>query len=171
MITLTIIIIIAYVIYAVSKSQKPDKRSATADEQIAELPLINFYSPYFNEKSKRLSTGELFALSSMVLELFNYEDGILTLKMRDGKKISGLLKNAEVTFQEVKDSIQIDVKLCNQKVEIDKIGNFTDDQWDTMIDVLMLAGKTYGNDIFGDAHKNMKKSMLVLKIIKGVSKF
>lgn len=171
MITLIIIIIVAYIIYACVKSAKPDKRCETADEQIADLPYIHFYSPFQKDKSKRFSSGELFSLSANVLETFTHKDGLLTLKMRDGKCISGALKNAEVAFAEIQNSIQINVKLSGKTVEIEKIGNFTEEQWDTMIDVLMLAGKTYGTDIFGGSHKNMKKALLVAKIIKAVSKF
>ena len=161
MFTLTIIIIIVVLIFAYNKK---DKRSVDADEQIQELPPIHFQSQQ-HDSGKRFWTGELFESNSHVLLDFNYKNGYLTLKAKNGKEISGLLSAMSVRFDKCYGETHIIVKSNGDKIEINKLGNFTDDQWETMIGVLLLAGTTYGADLFSYWYKNMSKANIALKII------
>ena len=166
---LVIVGTIFFIYLGIKGDNTPDKRSEDADSQIENLPPISFYSPFSSDKAKRLATGELLYGSRNVLESFKYQNGILTLKMRNGGNISGALKNAEVRFVDNRGEITITVNMSGNKVTIIKFGNFKDREWETMINVLMLAGKTYGASIFGSAYKNLKRATLVAKIIKAIS--
>lgn len=161
MITLTIIILVIWAIYAYNKK---DKRSNDADEKIQELPPIHYHSQE-HDSGKRFWTGELFESNSNVLLDFNYKNGYLTLKTKSGKVISGLLSTMSVRFDKYCGETHITVKSNGNKIEISKLGNFTDDQWETMIGVLLLAGTTYGAEIFSSWYKNMSKANIALKII------
>ena len=160
MITLTVIIIVV-LIFAYNKK---DKRSFDADEQIQELPPIHFRSQQ-HDSGKRFWTGELFESNSNVLLDFNYKNGYLTLKTKSGKEMCGLLSAMSVRFDKYCGETHIAVKSNGDKIEITKIGNFTDDQWETIIGVLLLAGTTYDADIFSSWYKNMSKANIALKII------
>ena len=161
MITLGIILIIVLMIYAYNKK---DKRSNDADEKIRELPPIHYHS-IDQDIGKRFWTGELFEVDSNVLKDFNYSNGVLTLTTKKGIMVSGLLSEMVVRFTKMNGVTVITVKSNGKTLEVTKLGNFTDSQWETMIRILLLAGTTYGADIFSDAYKNMSKANMVLKII------
>lgn len=159
----TLLFIILIVIVIVSYNTK-DKRVENADEKIQELPPIHFYSKH-QDSGARFWTGELFQSNGNILKEFNYCQGMLTLTMKNGDSLSGLLSAMTVRFEKVSFDIYITVNLDGKKVKIIEVGNFSDSQWETMIEVLMLAGTTYGAGIFSSAYKNMSRANLVLKII------
>ena len=161
MITLTIIVLVVLAIYAYNKK---DKRSNDADEKIQELPPIHYRSKK-HDSGKRFWTGELFESNSNVLLDFSYGNGYLTLKTKSGEVIRGLLSAMSVRFDQYCGQTHITVKSNGNKIEIIKLGNFSDDQWETMVGVLLLAGTTYGADIFSSWYKNMGKANIALKII------
>ena len=161
MITLLFIALIVWVIYAYNKK---DERSSDADERIQELPAILYHSKE-QDSGKRFFTGELFESNKNVLLDFNYNNGFLTLTMKSGNKVSGLLNQMSVRFEKLMGETYITVKANNNKVKIIKLGNFTDAQWENMIGVFLLAGTTYGSEIFSSMYKNLSRANIILKII------
>ena len=159
-ITLTVCAIVA----SIKEYNTKDKRSDTSDQKIQELPPIHIHS-LRNSTGKKLLTMEFFESNNAILEDFNYNNGYLTLTMRNGKSITGLLSQMAVRFTDNNGFIAVSVKSNGKEVSFSKLDNFTADQWDTIINVLMLAGTTYGSNIFGSAYKNMKRANLVMKII------
>ena len=159
----TLLVIIGIICLIISYNSK-DKRSSSADQQIHELPPIHFHS-LRNSTAKKFLTLELFESNKAILEDFNYNNGYLTLTMRNGKSISGPLNQMTVRFEKMSGFIVITVSSQRRKVQFSNYDNFTADQWDTIISVLMLAGTTYGAYIFGSTYKNMNRATLAMKII------
>ncbi len=160
MITLTIIIIIFVIIVSNTK----DKRSPDADEKIQELPPIHFHSLQ-HDSSKRLLTGELMVSDYYILSDFNYENGILTLTTKKGEKLSGQLTSMEVRFIRDSGKFFITVVFLKNQLQFYKVGNFTEDQWEIMTGVLMLAGTTYGSGEFKSFSKAANRTEIALKIL------
>ena len=161
MFTLFIIIIVIVVVIA---SNKKDKRPKDADEKIKELPPIHYKVPA-KDKTGRFWSGELFEFDGCILDEFEYNSGLLTLKMRDGKRLVGLLSDAVVKFNKSSDGTTFNVKLDKKEVEFCKLDTFTKEEWEVIINVLLLAGTTYGKGIFGKTYKNISRSALIMKII------
>lgn len=159
----TLLIIIA-VIWVVVAANRKDKRPKDADEKIQELPAIHYKAPV-KDKAGRFWSGELLETDSSILDEFNYDNGFLTLKMRDGKKLCGRLSDTVVTFSKMSFSTYFEIKVGKEKVSFAKLETFTKDEWDVIIGVLLLAGTTYGRDIFSSTYKNLSRANLVLKII------
>ncbi len=164
---ITFLFIIVIIIFIVSYNKK-DKRIENADEKIQELPPIHFFSRQQNTGA-RFWSGELFESNGNVLREFNYNHGFLTLSMKNGKRVSDLLSAMTVRFEKLQGVTYITVKSKGSKVRIIMLGNFSDSQWETMIEVLMLAGTTYGASIFGSAYKNINRATLAIKIISKLS--
>ena len=164
---LVVLCFIIFVVTLISYSKK-DKRAADADEKIAQLPPIHFHSQV-HDSGQRLWSGELFENKENVLDDFNYNNGILSLTNKGGKSISGVLNNMSVRFQNIRSAIYITIRSNGNEMQISKVGNFSDKQWETMIGVFMLAGTTYGSNIFSSMYSNLSKVNIALKVIKLVS--
>ena len=112
---------------------------------------------------------ELFENNKNVLDDFNYNNGILSLRTKSGKSISDVLNNMTVRFEKFQTETYITIKSNGNEFQITKLGNFSEKQWETMIGVFMLAGTTYGSEIFSAKYNNLDKAKIALQVIKIVS--
>ena len=165
MITFIILITIVAIYCTIKAQNTADKRSATADRQIQELPPIHFHSQKTSTVNKILSL-EFFESKDGILEDFRYNNGNLTLTLRSGQQLSGRLDQLAVRFEKISGLTVISVGYSDKnKITFSQYNNFTDNQWDTIINVLMLAGTTYGAYIFGSTYKNINRANLVMKVL------
>ena len=160
MITLTLIILV--IIFIIGYNKK-DKRPSNADAQIGQLPPIHLRART-DGTAGRLWTGELLESDSNILKEFRHNNGIITLILKTDIGLQAPLKDL-IVRAEKSTNIYISVTYEGQKITFVKIGNFTSDEWDTIISVLSLAGTTYGMDIFGSTYKNISRAATIVKII------
>lgn len=163
-------IVICFILFvaALISHGKKDKRAVDADEKIAELPPIHFHSLQ-HDSSQRLWSGELLESNHNVLDDFNFKNGVLALRTKSGKCVSGLLNNMTVRFEKIRTDTYITIRSDRNEIQIHILGNFLEKQWETMIGVLMLAGTTYGSEIFSAKYNNLDKAKIALQVIKIVS--
>ena len=147
-----ILIIIAIIAYNTS-----DNRDYQAEQKLVSIPPLHFVSQR-NDSMGRLFSGELLKWDSNILEDFNFHNGWIVLTMRNGTQISGYLNQMVIRFDKEKyDGISINVKCLNGSVKFYKTSNFTEGQWNAMLSILFLAGKTYGASLFGKLYKDSFK--------------
>ena len=165
MVTLIILLTIISIVCIIKSQNTKDKRDPSADQQIQQLPPIHFHS-LKNSTGKKLLSLEFFETNDAILEDFNFNNGYLKMTMRNGHRVSGPLNLMGVRFEKVSGFIVISAADSQgNQVQFTKLDNFTANQWDTIISVLMLAGTTYGNYIFGSFYKNANKAALVMRIL------
>jgi len=145
--------------------QKKDQKSSTYDNELASLPNIAF-------KAREMTGGEkalnLWPRDCFLLDFVSYANGILTVKMKDGKTLSGPIRQFSATFENMikyNGTITADLKYNGQKVCIYYYAFiFSDEQWNEIFAYLLFYGETYGAEKLTGNKKNT--AMEVLKGIK-----
>ena len=117
-------IVICFILFvaALISHGKKDKRAVDADEKIAELPPIHFHSLQ-HDSSQRFWSGELFENNKNVLDDFNYNNGILSLRTKSGKSISDVLNNMTVRFEKFQTETYITIKSNGNEFDDEKQSN------------------------------------------------
>lgn len=131
---------------------------------ISKLPQVNIVGKQMSSFTRfmNLAYGK-----SSVLKRFNYNAGIVTFQMESGKSITSPLSDLTVRFDKTEGILYFEIKNSKrQKIKFHKTSNFTNDQWDVIINILCLCPNTYGKDLFGKTSKTLGNINTVLKIIK-----
>lgn len=165
-----ILVIILVIAYIIEKNKTPDKKSSNYEQDIINLPDINMYHSGEMDYGWRVC----FWPSADKVSLYSicYKNHILTLNMKNGDSISGRLEDMTVRFYKLKNMPYCaEVKLGNKTVDVAWTSSlFTDSEFETIFQILMLAGTTYDASIMSSASRNLNsaigKAQAVMKIIK-----
>lgn len=163
MCTALFITVVIVVIVMISSSKKKDKRPANYDNEVNNLPNIEYHSREMSGTDKALN---LWPNDSKLLDYFSYQNGILFLRMRNGQSLSGPIRQFSADFTPVNGgNYQVDLKFNGQKMCVFTYYHlFTDEEWYHMIAYLMYCGETRGVEkLSGD------KKMGALEVLKGVN--
>ena len=161
MVTFLFICFVALVFY---KSLKKDKHNAKADaEKMMSIPA-------FSVKAKPMSTVSrvlnLAFSDKNNLDYFSFTpNGYVVIRMANGNVMSDYLRNMHVDFVKYHGMIQYEVKGGGKKFSFMKISNLSDNEWDAISGVLVLAGSTRGKEIFGRKYKNMEFISKAIRLI------
>ena len=171
MITLTLFVVLftLYLIFGSKKDKKSYKDLARIESEKQKLPDINIQMHQMTAAEKALN---LWPSDNDLLKSFVYKsDGsVITLVMKDGRRISCPLSRLYVDFDKVGGQYRFETKYNGTKFSFYKYPYvFSEKEWDIIISVLTLAGETRGVSIMGTAYKNISKVGTVLKIIKALS--
>lgn len=163
-------VIIFVVAYVIDKNKEPDKKSSNYEQEIINLPDINMYHSGEMDYGWRVCLWPSADKAS--LNSLHYKNHILTLNMKNGDSISGRLEDMTVRFYKLKNMPYCaEVKLGNKTVDVAWASSlFTDSEFETIFQILMLAGTTYDASIMSSASRNLNsaigKAQAVMKIIK-----
>lgn len=170
--TILTIIVIICVVWAIVKSNSPDKRSskqqAQNEERTANLPDMYFCSKEMTSAQKALN---VWPSDKDLLHEFRYmsSNRMIYLKMRDGRFVNCPLSALDVTFDKAGALYRFVIKNNNTKFSFYKYDFiFTDKEWDIIISTLTLAGITRNVKIMGSTYKNLSRANTVLRIIKAL---
>lgn len=135
------------------------------EEKTASLPDIYI-------KGKTLSSWEKalagFPAKTNVLDIFKYNssDRSVYLKMLDGRSISCPLSQLDVTFDKMGVTYRFVVTDKRTKFSFYQYEYvFTNDQYNVIIGVLLLAGTTHNKSIMGSAHKTLSNVATIVKFL------
>lgn len=133
-----IIIIIVIAIFAF----KPQQKTQGEIHQVkCQLPNIYLQS---RNMGGLLRTMNLAFDDASILQYFAYENGVVTLTMKNGATLKAPLANMEVSYSSYISSIQMDISAYNRTLKVIQFDNFNKHEWEVIIRVMALAGKTYG---------------------------
>ena len=147
--TLIIIIVIGIIIYA---SVTPSNKTQGEISQVKNL-LPNIYLQSRN-MGGLLRTMNLAFDDSSILQFFSYENGVVTLTMKNGATLKAPLANIEVGYSTYISDVQMTVAAYNRTLNIITFDNFNKHEWEIIVRVLALAGKTYGTGILIGNYSN-----------------
>lgn len=103
----------------------------------------------FSYKSKMLSASDkalnLFPSDSALLDSFNFSNGRVSLRMRDGRTLEGDLINLTSTFTALNgDNVNCKVTNGSKTIEFMSIWHlYTDEEWYDIFNCLTWSGTTY----------------------------
>ena len=154
--TLIIIIVIGIIIYS---ALTPNNKTQGEINQ-AKHQLPNIYLQARN-MGGLLKTLNLAFDDSVILQHFSYENGVVTLTMKNGAIMKAPLSDMEVSFDALVNEIHATIFAYGRKQKVITYDNFNKHEWEVILRVLALAGKTYGTSFLignvGDTHKNIQQ--------------
>lgn len=136
--TLLIIIVVAIVFFA---SITPNKKTQGEIYQ-AKNSLPNIYLQS-RGMGGLVRTLNLAFDDSSILEYFAYENGIVTLKMKNGSTLKAPLAQMEVTYSTYVSVIKMTITAYGRTLDVIAFDNYNDHEWNVIIRIMALAGKTY----------------------------
>ena len=140
--TLLIIIVIGIIIYA---SVTPSNKTQGEISQVKnQLP--NIYLQARN-MGGLLKTLNLAFDDSVILQHFSYENGVVTLTMKNGATMKAPLADMEVSFEAFVNETHVKIVAYGRKQKVITDDNFNKYEWEIILRVLALAGKTYGTSM------------------------
>lgn len=162
--TLIIIIIIGIIIYA---SVTPNNKTQGEIRQVKnQLPNIYLQS---RNMGGLLRTMNLAFDDASILQYFSYENGVVTLTMKNGATLKAPLANMEVSYSTYISDIKMDISAYNRKVSVIAFDNYNEHEWEVIIRVLALAGKTYGTSfIVGNISNTEYNIQQILKKLRHI---
>lgn len=154
--TLIIIIVIGIIIY--SALTPNNKTQGEINQAKHQLPNIYLQARNMGGLLKTLN----FAFDdSVILQHFSYENGVVTLTMKNGAIMKAPLSDMEVSFDVLVNEIHTTIFAYGRKQKVITYDNFNKHEWEVILRVLALAGKTYGTSFLtgnvGDTHKNIQQ--------------
>lgn len=160
-------ILIVLFIIVVIVSLKPKQKSQNEMFQ-AQNSLPNIYLQARN-MGGLLRTMNLAFDDASILQYFAYENGIVTLTMKNGATLKAPLANMEVSFSSYISSIKMDVSAYNRTLSVIQFDNFNKHEWEVIIRVMALAGKTYGTSfIVGNISNTEYNIQQILKELRHI---
>lgn len=166
MITLLIIIGVAICIYnATHADHKSSKQKMEQESAIENLPDIYLRAHQMTSGQKALN---LWPSDRDLLEIFQYTRAgkVVYLKMKDGRSISCPLSDLDVYFDKSKSLYRIVVTYKQMKFSFYSYDFvFTSNEYNTIYNTLLLAGKTHNAAIMGQTYKNIAAAGKILKVI------
>ena len=163
--TLIIIIVIGIIIYsAITPNNKTQGEINQAKHQ-----LPNIYLQARN-MGGLLKTLNLAFDDSIILQFFSYENGVVTLTMKNGAILKASLADMEVSFEVLVNSIQTTIVAHGRKQKVITYDNFNKNEWEVILRVLALAGRTYGTSFLtGDVSDTQKNIQQILEELRYIS--
>lgn len=136
-----ILIIIIVIVIAIFSFKPQQKTQGEIHQVKCQLPNIYLQS---RNMGGLLRTMNLAFDDASILQYFAYENGVVTLTMKNGATLKAPLANMEVSYSSYISSIQMDISAYNRTLKVIQFDNFNKHEWEVIIRVLALAGKTYG---------------------------
>ena len=157
-------LLICFIFFVFYKALKKDKHNVYADEKkIMSIPAFSVQAKPMSTVSRVLN---LAFSDKNNLDYFSFTpNGYVVLRMANGNVMSDHLRNMHVDFVKYHGMIQYEVKGGGKKFSFMKINNFSDNEWDAISGVLVLAGSTRGKDIFGRKYKSMEFISKAIRLI------
>lgn len=157
MITLIIIVIVIVVIVNISKTSKPDKYNMNVKQTtIRQYPAFTIYG---KPLSKMEQMSEVI-LSEHVVVSFVYNNGQVDIRFKDGGFFSAALSNMSVTFMYTKQKRLACMKALGQEKWIQESRTImTENEWDQIFNLLILAGETYYADTITKKSREEKDTL------------
>lgn len=163
MCTAIFIIVVIVVIVMICSSKKKDKRPENYDNEVNNLPNVEYHSREMSGTDKALN---LWPNDSKLLDYFSFRNGILYLRMRNCQTLSGPIRQFSADFSPLDGgNYQVDLKFNGRNMRVFTYYHlFPDDEWYHIIAYLMYCGETRGVEkISGD------KKTGALEVLKGVN--
>ena len=163
--TLIIIIVIGIIIY--SALTPNNKTQGEINQAKHQLPNIYLQARNMGGLLKTLN----FAFDdSVILQHFSYENGVVTLTMKNGTIMKAPLSDMEVSFDALVNEIHTTIFAYGRKQKVITYDNFNKHEWEVILRVLALASKTYGTSVLtgnvGDTQYNIQQ---ILKELNRIS--
>jgi hypothetical protein len=141
MCTAIFVIVVVIIILTISGNKK-DKKPANYDQQVNELPNATYQAREMTGGEKALN---LWPSDSVLLNCFSFNNGILTIRMKNGKTLSGPIRQFCAKFEVLPKYglVEAYVSYNGTKVTIryyDYI--FTEQEWDDIFGYLTYCGET-----------------------------
>ena len=106
---------------------------------------------------------------SVILQHFSYENGVVTLTMKNGTIMKAPLSDMEVSFDALVNEIHTTIFAYGRKQKVITYDNFNKHEWEVILRVLALASKTYGTSFLtgnvGDTQYNIQQILKELRYI------
>ena len=135
-----IIFIIVFIVIVFSLMPKK-KEEEKIEETIAQMPRLYL-------KGKRVSGVKAvldLATDAETIDTFLYENGVVTITMRNGKRYSSHLKDMAFSIWKQKGVVFYECAFGNEKLSSHQmIFVFSDDEWKQIFNVLSKSKTTYG---------------------------
>ena len=160
-----VIAIIVCVIKASGADKRSDKEKAEIAEKVATLPDMSFVA---KEMTSAQKAAYLWPGDKDLLQVFKYDSDTQTIymEMKDGRSVNCLLSELRVDFGKVNSLYRIEIHHESVKFSFYKYSFvFTNDEWDCILNTLLLAGTTSNAAIMGSAYKNVNRAMTIMKIL------
>lgn len=140
--TLIIIIVIGIIIY--SALTPNNKTQGEINQAKHQLPNIYLQARNMGGLLKTLN----FAFDdSVILQHFSYENGVVTLTMKNGAIMKAPLSDMEVSFDALVNETHATIVAYGRKQKVITYDNFNKYEWEVILRVLALASKTYGTSL------------------------
>ena len=136
-----ILIIIIVIVIAIFSFKPQQKTQGEIHQVKCQLPNIYLQS---RNMGGLLRTMNLAFDDASILQYFAYENGVVTLTMKNGATLKAPLENMEVSYSSYISSIKMDISAYNRTLNVIQFDNFNKPEWEVIIRVMALAGKTYG---------------------------
>lgn len=156
-------IIIVSVIFIIVSMKKKTHNSIGDMEARDNFPPFSITAPEMSTFSKIMN---LAIDKSSLLHYISYYNGLVEIRMKNGKGLVSKLSTLHVDFSKNQGLIVYYVKSPAGKVEFYQTTNITNKQWDVINSLLCLAGSTRGEEIFGSTYKKIGYVNMALKAIK-----
>lgn len=135
-----IIFIIVFIVIVFSLMPKK-KEEEKIEETIAQMPRLYL-------KGKRVSGVKAvldLATDAETIDTFLYENGVVTITKRNGKRYSSHLKDMAFSVWKQKGVVFYECAFGNEKLSSHQmIFVFSDDEWQQIFNVLSKSKTTYG---------------------------
>lgn len=136
---ITFLVILLLVIYIIKSSTPNRKDDTQIKEAIDTIPPLIIKGRILGKLERLLcSTSEL-------VDIFKYEDGVVSITMKNGKQYSSHLKDMTVAITYI---IQMrnyayEITFNNGKVRFWKTDIFTNEEWNEIDNILIMAKTVY----------------------------
>ncbi|MBQ8365295.1 MAG: hypothetical protein IJX41_05370 [Bacteroidaceae bacterium] len=136
---ITFLVILLLVIYIIKSSTPNRKDDTQVEEAIDTIPPLII-------KGRILGKLEcLLCNTSELVDIFKYEDGVVSITMKNGEQYSSHLKDMTVAITYI---IQMrnyayEITFNNRKVRFWKTDIFTNEEWNEIDNILIMAKTVY----------------------------
>lgn len=172
MCTIIFVCVVLFIIIMISNNKK-DKKPANYDQQVNELPPCVYQAREMTSGEKALN---LWPSDSKLLNYFAYQNGIITIRMKNGQTMSGPIRQFAAKFENLPKYglTEAYVSYNGAKITITCYAYiFTDEEWANIFAYLTYCGETRRADkITGkryDAQDAIKHAGAAIKIISKIS--
>ena len=139
------------VVILIKSLQPKNKTEKEIQKATSELPNIYLHSKDMGGLIKTLN----FAFdNSLILQYFAYENGVVTLKMKDGTTMKAPLDKMEVRYDTSSKMVKMKIKAYDKIVKISSYDNFREREWEIIFRVLALSRTTYGTNLLLGNYSN-----------------
>ena len=160
------ILTVLFIIVVIAAFKSNQKTQGEITQTINSLPNIYLQS---RGMSGLVRTLNLAFEDSSILHSFTYENGIVTLLMKDGTTLKAPLSQLEVSYGTYIKIPQMTIKSYNQKVTVIACDNFNKHEWNVILRTMALARKTSGSALVLDFNASNTQAN-IQKILKELNR-